>query len=263
MHLRKFYFLTLFLKLYLFFSIPPCHILSMQNPLEFLPKIWSFGHFAVFYAWLLLVLSLIWWIENRSFDEKKNRAGGNEDCGFCLLCFIYYLLFIIYYLLFIIYYLLFIYCLFPYPLSPDCFLKRDGELVRTACAFRATLNALETGNHVFCLLAFDQWADALQVAVAAAGKSNVADGVVVVKLYVYQAAACALGGVGEMFHNVVCIKKWVQRKKARHDMNACQRKRTSACVMIWRAFRLIDVVLLPVCERGEPYSASSSGFMLV
>ena len=65
-------------------------------------------------------------------------------------------LFIIYYLLFIIYYLLFIYCLFPYPLSPDCFLKRDGELVRTACAFRATLNALETGNNVFCLLAFDQ-----------------------------------------------------------------------------------------------------------
>ena len=59
-------------------------------------------------------------------------------------------LFIIYYLLFIIYYL------FPYPLSPDRFLKRDGELVRTACAFRATLNALETGNHVFCLLAFDQ-----------------------------------------------------------------------------------------------------------
>lgn len=57
--------------------------------------IWSFGHFAVFYAWLLLVLSLIWWIENRSFDEKKNRAGGNEDCGFCLLCFIYYLLFIV------------------------------------------------------------------------------------------------------------------------------------------------------------------------
>ena len=64
---------------------------------------------------------------------------------------------IIYYLLFIIYYLLFIiYCLFPYPLSPDRFLKRDGELVRTACAFRATLNALKTGDHVFCLLAFDQ-----------------------------------------------------------------------------------------------------------
>ena len=33
-------------------------------------------------------------------------------------------------------------------------------------------------------------------------------------------------------------------------MNACQRKRTSACVMIWRAFRVIDVVLLPVCERA-------------
>ena len=105
MHLRKFYFLTLFLKLYLFFSIPP-----MPYPLHAKPSwvssenlvIWSFGHFAVFYAWLLLVLSLIWWIENRSFDEKKNRAGGNEDCGFCLLCFIYYLLFIIYYLLFII-----------------------------------------------------------------------------------------------------------------------------------------------------------------
>ena len=81
-----------------------------------------------------------------------------------LLFIIYYLLFIIYYLLFIIYYLLFIiYCLlfiiyylFPYPLSPDRFLKGDGELVRAACAFRATLNALETGNHVFCLLAFDQ-----------------------------------------------------------------------------------------------------------
>ena len=59
--------------------------------------------------------------------------------------------------LFVIYYLLFIiYCLFPYPLSSDRFLKRDGELVRTACAFRATLNALETGNHVHCLLAFDQ-----------------------------------------------------------------------------------------------------------
>ena len=74
-----------------------------------------------------------------------------------VLFIIYYLLFIIYYLLFIIYYLLFIiYYLFPYPLSPDRFLKRGGELVRTACAFRATLNALESGNHVFCLLAFDQ-----------------------------------------------------------------------------------------------------------
>ena len=76
---------------------------------------------------------------------------------FYLLFIIYYLLFIIYCLLFIIYCLLFIiYCLFPYPLSSDCFLKGDGELVRTACAFRATLNALETGNNVFCLLAFDQ-----------------------------------------------------------------------------------------------------------
>ena len=83
---------------------------------------------------------------------------------FYLLFIIYYLLFIVYYLLFIVYCLLFIvycllfiiYCLFPYPLSSDCFLKGDGELVRTACAFRATLNALETGNNVFCLLAFDQ-----------------------------------------------------------------------------------------------------------
>ena len=74
-----------------------------------------------------------------------------------LLFIIYYLLFIIYYLLFIVYYLLFVICyLFPYPLSSDRFLKGDGELVRTACAFRATLNALETGNNVFCLLAFDQ-----------------------------------------------------------------------------------------------------------
>ena len=74
-----------------------------------------------------------------------------------VLFIIYYLLFIIYYLLFIVYYLLFVICyLFPYPLSSDRFLKGDGELVRTACAFRATLNALETGNHVFCLLAFDQ-----------------------------------------------------------------------------------------------------------
>ena len=73
-------FLTLFLKLYLFFSIPPsCHILSMQSPLEFLPKIWSFGHLVILPFFMLdyLVLSLIWWIENRSFDEKKNRAGGN------------------------------------------------------------------------------------------------------------------------------------------------------------------------------------------
>ena len=114
--------------------------------------IWSFGHFAV----LCFIIGFVvyFMVENRVrrlFDEKKkNRAGGNEDCGFCLLCFIYYLLFIIYYLLFIIYYL------FPYPLSPDRFLKRGGELVRTACAFRATLNALESGNHVFCLLAFDQ-----------------------------------------------------------------------------------------------------------
>ena len=76
---------------------------------------------------------------------------------FYLLFIIYYLLFIIYCLLFVICYLLFVICyLFPYPLSSDRFLKGDGELVRTACAFRATLNALETGNHVFCLLAFDQ-----------------------------------------------------------------------------------------------------------
>ena len=45
------------------------------------------------------------------------------------------------------------------------------------------------------------------------GKSNVADGVVVVKLYVYQAAACAFGGVGEMFHNVVCIKNGFNGKR--------------------------------------------------
>ena len=76
---------------------------------------------------------------------------------FYLLFIIYYLLFIICCLLFVIYYLLFVICyLFPYPLSSDRFLKGDGELVRTACAFRATLNALETGNNVFCLLAFDQ-----------------------------------------------------------------------------------------------------------
>ena len=74
-----------------------------------------------------------------------------------LLCIIYRLLFIICCLLFVICYLLFVICyLFPYPLSSDRFLKGDGELVRTACAFRATLNALETGNNVFCLLAFDQ-----------------------------------------------------------------------------------------------------------
>ena len=76
---------------------------------------------------------------------------------FYLLFIIYYLLFIIYCLLFVVCYLLFVICcLFSYPLSSDRFLKGDGELVRTACAFRATLNALETGNHVFCLLAFDQ-----------------------------------------------------------------------------------------------------------
>lgn len=74
-----------------------------------------------------------------------------------VLFIIYYLLFIVYYLLFVVCYLLFVICcLFPYPLSSDRFLKGDGELVRAACAFRATLNALETGNHVFCLLAFDQ-----------------------------------------------------------------------------------------------------------
>ena len=48
---------------------------------------------------------------------------------------------------------------------------------------------------------------------AAAGKSNVADSVVVVKLFVYQAAACAFGGVGEMFHNVVCIKNGFNGKR--------------------------------------------------
>ena len=79
--------------------------------------IWSFGHLVILPFFMLdyLVLSLIWWIENRSFDEKKNRAGGNEDeVSACSVLFIiYYLLFIVYYLLFIIYYLLFIiYCLF-------------------------------------------------------------------------------------------------------------------------------------------------------
>ena len=85
------------------------------------------------------------------------RKTEQEETKMRFLPALFYLLFIIYYLLFIIYYLLFIiYYLFPYPLSPDRFLKGDGELVRTACAFRATLNALETGNNVFCLLAFDQ-----------------------------------------------------------------------------------------------------------
>ena len=76
-------FLTLFLKLYLFFSIPPL----MPYPLHAKPSwvspenlvIWSFGHLVILPFFMLdyLVLSLIWWIENRSFDEKKNRAGGN------------------------------------------------------------------------------------------------------------------------------------------------------------------------------------------
>lgn len=102
---------------------------------------WSFGHLVIlpFYA-LLLDLSFISWLKIgfvAYLMKRKNRAGGNEkEVSTCSVLFIYYL--------------------FPYPLSPDRFLKRGGELVRTACAFRATLNALETGDHVFCLLAFDQ-----------------------------------------------------------------------------------------------------------
>ena len=78
------------------------------------------------------------------------RKTEQEETKMRFLPALFYLLFIVYYLLFVVYYL------FPYPLSSDRFLKGDGELVRAACAFRATLNALETGNHVFCLLAFDQ-----------------------------------------------------------------------------------------------------------
>jgi hypothetical protein len=99
---------------------------------------WSFGHLAV----LCFIIGFVvyFMVENRVrrlFDEeKKNRAGGNAKM---FLAALFSYLFIL-----------------SVPLFPDCFLKRDGELVRTACAFRATLNALETGNHVFCLLAFDQ-----------------------------------------------------------------------------------------------------------
>ncbi len=50
---------------------PKPHLSSPKNVV-----IWSFGHFAVFYAWLL-DSSLID-EKNRAFDEKKNRAGGNE-----------------------------------------------------------------------------------------------------------------------------------------------------------------------------------------
>ena len=78
-----------------------------------------------------------------SFFVVKRNFFSRNDMTCCREKENFYLLFIIYYL-------------FPYPLFSDRFLKRDGELVRTACAFRATLNALETGNHVFCLLAFDQ-----------------------------------------------------------------------------------------------------------
>ena len=49
--LAKVRYLTLFFKLYFFFSL--CYILSLQSPLELPQKcghlvIWSFGHFAVF-----------------------------------------------------------------------------------------------------------------------------------------------------------------------------------------------------------------------
>lgn len=97
---------------------------------------WSFGHFAV----LCFIIGFVvyFMVENRVrrlFDEEKKQSRRKRKRGFYMLCFVY---------------------LFPYPLFPGRFLKRDGELVRTACAFRATLNALETGNHVFCFLAFDQ-----------------------------------------------------------------------------------------------------------
>ena len=43
--LAKVRYLTLFFKLYFFFSL--CYILSLQSPLELPQKMWSFGHLVI------------------------------------------------------------------------------------------------------------------------------------------------------------------------------------------------------------------------
>lgn len=70
MHLRKFYFLTLFLKLYLFFSIPPHAISSpCKTLLSFSRK---FGHLVIwsFCRFLCFVIG---------FAANLLKIGGNES----------------------------------------------------------------------------------------------------------------------------------------------------------------------------------------
>ena len=88
---------------------------------------WPFDHLVIlpFYA-LLLDLSFISWLKIGfvAYLMKRKKTEQEETKKRFLPALFY--LFIIYYLLFIIY------CLFPYPLSPDRFLKRDGEQIGRA-----------------------------------------------------------------------------------------------------------------------------------
>ena len=79
MHLRKFYILTLFFKLYLFFSIPP-HAISSPSKASFeLPKkMWSFGHLVIF-PFCMLDYWICRSLMKRKTDHLMKRETEQEE----------------------------------------------------------------------------------------------------------------------------------------------------------------------------------------
>lgn len=75
------------------------------------------------------------------------------------------------------------------------------ELVGAGGGFVAAADAAEFGDYVIYLLAGDETADALQVAIAATEERDLLDDVVIVGRHVDEQGASALGGVLYMFHN--------------------------------------------------------------
>ena len=82
MHLRKFYILTLFFKLYLFFSIPP-HAISSPSKASFeLPQknvvIWSFGHLVIL-PFCMLDYCICRSLMKRKTDHLMKRKTEQEE----------------------------------------------------------------------------------------------------------------------------------------------------------------------------------------
>lgn len=83
--------------------------------------------------------------------------------------------------------------------------QRACQLVGTRGGFCAASDAAQAFGHTMCVLAFDECADSLQVAVASARETDVVQAVVTVDVEFYQAAAGACRAVFEM-HGVSVMK---------------------------------------------------------